>query len=122
MQHLDKQLGVWISKSDRAALSPCGHGLERCFTNLLLMFGTQPAGVVVAQTCLAPRPIRLFEPMHLAGELHQDHQQGRNVGDVNSLGIELFFFGSHRGVRRSEHPTKVQPGATSLLTPLSPHL
>jgi hypothetical protein len=74
---------------------PSQNGVQGRVADLLLdLFGQAP-GVVVPHPPRRRRPVRRLQPPKLTTELHQHHQQGRDVGHPHGVGKALAFFGIH---------------------------
>ena len=92
LQHLDEQLRRGLGDGLGPPGPPRQDGLEGRLADLLLDRLGQAAGVVVAHAAPASRAVGRFHPVLLAGELHQHHQQRRDVGDGDGVG-ELLLIG-----------------------------
>ncbi len=97
-EHSDEQIVVGMRQRDRSSRLPRLDRLERGLTHLLLVFGQQSTGVVVAHAGLALRVVGRLQPVGLPRQLDQHHQQAGKVGDGNRVDQQLLVWLSTGGV------------------------
>ena len=108
-EHPGDERVVGLGNCHRAAVTPCRNGFQRRLAYLLLVLGGEAAGVVVTQAGLALGPVRLIQPMQLAGHLDQHHQQRRDVRHRDCCGERLVV---HVGPARSRRRAVGDPTGT----------
>src|SRR5205814_84889 len=89
-----------------------GDGGHRGSANLGPDGVRQATGVVLVEAPGGGGPIGRFEPAQIAGGLDEDHEQRRDVGQIDG-GFEL---GSGQGVRHRQNRTGSPPGTSPIWT------
>ena len=84
-QHLAAQRRVGLGDGHGLAGAPGKDGVQHRASHHALLRLAEAAAVMVGQAASAAWTEGLFEPAQIAGQLHQHHDQGRNISDSDCI-------------------------------------